>query len=121
MLAYLKKDCGFTLILVILLILSVLCSCERNEPLSIEDRINGIEQGEEMGTYLVTIGDKTLLFTSETYFVDSGWGFLSGRKNVEIDESLIGKYCLAGWKKNDTTRLVLLDVSWWQQPLFRTD
>ena len=121
MLAYLKKDCGFTLILVILLILSVLCSCERNEPLSIEDRINGIEQGEEMGTYLVTIGDKTFLFTSETYFVDSGWGFLSGEKNAEIDESLIGKYCLAGWGKNDKTRLVLLDVSWWQQPLFRTD
>ena len=121
MLNYLKKDYGFTLLLAILLLLSILCSCEREEPLSVEDRINAVEPADDDGTYLVTIGDKTFLFTPETLFVDSGWGFFSGTQNAEIDESLVGKYCLAGWGRNDRTRLLLLDVSWWQQPVFKAD
>lgn len=118
MLNYLKKDYGFTLLLAVLLLLSILCSCEREEPLSVEDRINAVEPAEDSGTYRVTIGDRTFQFTPETYFVESGIGLFSGRQNAEIDSGIVGKYCLAGWSKNDKTRLLLLDVSWWQQPVF---
>lgn len=121
MLDYLKKDYGFSLILAVLLILSILCSCEREEPVSVEARINAVEPAEVAGTYLVVIGDKTYLFTPETLYLDSAGGFFSGRQNAEIDQRLVGKYCLAGWGKNDKTRLLLLDVSWWQQPVFTTD
>ena len=121
MMDYLKKDYGFSLILAVLLILSILCSCERKEPLSVEARINAVEPAEDAGSYLVTIGDKIYLFNSETLYVDSAGGYFSGKKNAEIDQSLVGKYCLAGWSRNDKTRLLLLDVSWWQQPVFTAD
>ena len=121
MLDYLKKDYGFTLLFVILLLLSVLCSCMKEEPLSVEARITAVEPAGDPGTYLITIGDKVYLFTPETLYVDSLGGFFSGKKNAEIDQSLAGKYCLAGWGKNDRTRLLLLDVSWWQQPVFTAD
>ena len=58
MLNYLKKDYGFTLLLAVLLILSVLSFCKREESLSIEDRINAVEPAEERGTYSITIGSK---------------------------------------------------------------
>ncbi len=121
MLDYQKKDYGFTLIFTVLLLLSILCSCEREEPLSVEARINAVEPAEDAGTYLVTIGDKTYLFTPETLYVDSPGGFFSGKQNAEIGQSLVGRYCLAGWGKNDKTHLLLLDVSWWQQPVFTAD
>ena len=121
MLKYLKQDYEFTLLLAVLLLFSILCSCEREEPLSVEDRINAVEPAEESGTYHVTIGDRSFLFTPETYFVESGIGLFSGIKNAEIDSSIVGKYCLAGWSKSDRSRLLLLDVSWWQQPLFTAD
>lgn len=121
MLNYLKKDYGFTLLLAVLLLLSILCCCEREEPLSVEDKINAVEPAEEAGTYLITIGERTFLFTPETYFVESGVGLFSGKQNAEIDGSIVGKYCLAGWSKQDKTGLLLLDVSWWQQPVFKAD
>ena len=111
MLNYLKKDYGFTLLLAVLLVLSVLSSCKREEPLSIEDRINAVEPAEESGTYSITIGSKSFLFTPEIYFIDSGGGFFSGKQNAKIDESIVGRYCLAGWGRDDKTRLLLLDVS----------
>ncbi|MBR6089614.1 MAG: hypothetical protein IKP86_06750, partial [Anaerolineaceae bacterium] len=100
--------------------LSIFCSCEKSEPLSIEDRINAVEPAEAKGSAWITIGDKTFLFTQETLFVDSWGGFFSGKQNVEIDGTIVGKYCLAGWEKNDVSRLLLLDVSGWQQPIFTT-
>ena len=118
MVNYLKKEYGFTLLLAVLLLMSILCSCERKEPLSVEDRINAVEPAEDSGTYRVTIGDRNFLFTPETYFVESGIGLFSGRQNAEIDRGIVGKYCLAGWSRYDSTRLLLLDVSWWQQPVF---
>ena len=121
MLNYLKKDYGFTLILSVLLLQSVLCSCERKEPLSVEGRINAVEPDEESGCYRITIGDRTFLFTPDTLFADSGAGYFSGKRNAEIGESIVGKYCLAGWSRTDKTRLLLLDVSWWQQPVFTSD
>ena len=118
MLNYMKREYGFTLLIAVLLLLSILCSCEREEPLSVEDRINAVEPAEDRGTYHVTIGDRTFLFTPESYFVESGVGLFSGRQNAEIDSGTVGKYCLAGWGRYDRTRLLLLDVSWWQQPVF---
>ncbi len=120
MVDFLKKDYGFSALFIILLCLSIFCSCEKSEPLSIEDRINAVEPAEEKGSAWITIGDKTFLFTKETLFVDSWGGFFSGKQNVEIDGTIVGKYCLAGWGKNDVSRLLLLDVSGWQQPLFTT-
>ena len=58
MLNYLKREYGFTLLIAVLLLLSILCSCERKEPLSVEDRINAVEPAEDSGTYRVTIGDR---------------------------------------------------------------
>ena len=120
MVDFLKKDYGFSALFIILLCLSIFCSSEKSEPLSIEDRINAVEPAEEKGSAWITIGDKTFLFTKETLFVDSWGGFFSGIQNVEIDDKIVGKYCLAGWGKNDVSRLLLLDVSGWQQPLFTT-
>ena len=120
MVDFLKKDYGFSALFIILLCLSIFCSSEKSEPLSIEDRINAVEPAEEKGSAWITIGDKTFLFTKETLFVDSWGGFFSGKQNVEIYDTIVGKYCLAGWGKNDVSRLLLLDVSGWQQPLFTT-
>ena len=120
MVDYLKKDYGFSVLFLILLFLSILCSCGKSESLSIEDRINAVEQAEEKGSAWITIGDKTFLFTKETLFVDSWGGFFSGKHNVEIDDTIVGRYCLAGWGKDDASRLLLLDVSGWQQPIFTT-
>ena len=121
MLNYLKREYRFLLLPAFLMLLPVLCSCKREEPLSLEARINVVEPAEDSGTYQVTIGDRTFLFTPETYYVESGIGLYSGRQNAEIDSGIVGKYCLAGWSKNDKTRLLLLDVSWWQQPVFTAD
>ena len=93
---YLKREYRFILLPAVLLLLSVLCACKTEEPLSVEDRINAVEPAEDSGTYLVTIGDKTYLFTPETLYVDSPGGLLSGRQKAEIDHSLVGRYCLAG-------------------------
>ena len=120
MVDFLKKDYGFSALFIILLCLSIFCSSEKSEPLSIEDRINAVEPAEAKGSAWITIGDKTFLFTKETLFVDSWGGFFSGKQNVEIDDTIVGKYCLAGWGKNDVARLLVLDVSGWQQPLFTT-
>ena len=103
MVDFLKKDYGFSALFIILLCLSIFCSCEKSEPLSIEDRINAVEPAEEKGSAWITIGDKTFLFTKETLFVDSWGGFFSGKQNVEIDDTIVGKYCLAGWGKNDVS------------------
>lgn len=118
MLDVLKKDYGFSVLLLILLCLSIFCSCGNSEQLSIEDRINAVEPGEDKGSAWITIGERTFLFTRKTLYVDSWGGFFSGKQNIEIDDSLVGKYCLAGWGKKDASRLLLLDVSGWQQPLF---
>ena len=118
MIDFLKKDYGFSVLFIILLCLSIFCSCEKSEELSIEDRINAFEPAEDKGSAWITIGEKTFLFTKETLYVDSWGGFFSGKQNIEIDDSLVGKYCLAGWGKKDASRLLLLDVSGWQQPLF---
>ena len=120
MLDFLKKDYGFSVMLIFLFCLSVFCSCEKSEPFSVEDRINAVEPAKEKGSAWITIGDRTFLFTEETLFVDSWGGYFSGKQNAEIDDALVGKYCLAGWGKNDVFRLLLLDVSGWQQPLFTT-
>ena len=121
MLNYLKRDYRFLLLLAFLLLLPILSSCKREEPLSVEARINAVEPAEDSGTYQVTIGDRTFLFTPETYYVESGIGLYSGRQNAEIDSGIVGQYCLAGWSKYDRTRLMLLDVSWWHQPVFTAD
>ena len=118
MIDFLRKEYGFSALFTIVLFLSILCSCGRSEPLSVEDRINAVEPAEEKGSAWITIGDSTFLFTKDTLFVDSWGGYFSGKQNVEIDDMLVGKYCLAGWSKNDTSQLLLLDVSDWQQPLF---
>ena len=118
MLDFLKKDYGFSVLFIILLCLSIFCSCGNSEELSIEDRINAVEPAEEKGSAGITIGERTFLFTKETLYVDSWGGFFSGKQNIEIDDSLVGIYCLAGWGKKDASRLLLLDVSGWQQPLF---
>ena len=115
-----KKDYGFSVLFIILLCLSIFCSCGNSEELSIEDRINAVEPAEEKGSAWITIGERTFLFTKETLYVDSWGGFFSGKQNIEIDDSLVGKYCLAGWGKKDASRLLLLDVSGWQQPIFTT-
>ena len=120
MVDFLKKDYGFSALFIILLCLSIFCSCEKSEPLSIEDRINAVEPAEEKGSAWITIGDKTFLFTKETLFVDSWGGFFSGKQNVEIDDTIVGKYFLAGLGNNDVSRLLLLDVSGWQHLLFTT-
>ena len=118
MVDYLKKEYGFSVLFLFLLCLSIFCSCGRTEQLSIEDIINVVEPAEEKGSAWITIGDKTFLFTKETLFVDSWGGFFSGKQNVEIDDTIVGRYCLAGWGKDDASRLLLLDVSGWQQPIF---
>ena len=92
----LKKEYGFSVLFLILLCLSIFCSCGKSEQLSIEDRINAVEPAEEKGSAWITIGDKTFLFTKETLFVDSWGGYFSGKQNTEIDDTLVGKYCLAG-------------------------
>ena len=104
MLDFLKKDYGFSVLLIILLCLSVFCSCGKSEPISVEDRINAVEPAEEKGSAWITIGDRTFLFTKETLFVDSWGGYFSGKQNIEIDDTLVGKYCLAGWGKNVSQR-----------------
>lgn len=114
---FLKKDYGFSALFIILICLPIFCSCGNSEPLSIEDRINAVESAEDKVSAWITIGNRTFLFTKETLYVDSWGGYFSGKQNVEIDDSLVGRYCLAGWGKNDKSRLLLLDVSGWQQPL----
>lgn len=114
---YLKSENLFTVLLAVLLLLSVLCSCEKSESLSIEGKINKIEPAEDGVSSWITIEDRKFLFTRKTYYVDSWKGYLSGRENAVIDKNLVGRYCLAGWGK-DGENLLLLDVSGWQQPVF---
>ncbi len=110
-------DIIFSVLFFSLFLLSVLCSCGHTETLSIEDRINAVVPSEDGRSARITIGEGTFLFTEKTLYVDSWGGYFSGRENVRIDESIIGRYCLAGWGKDGET-LLLLDVSGWQQPLF---
>ena len=114
---YLKSDEFFFALLFMLFLLAILCSCGNRDSLSIEDRINAVVPSEDGRSAWVTIGDRTFLFTEKTLYVDSWGGYFSGRQNAEIDQSLTGRYCLAGWGKDGET-LLLLDVSGWQQPLF---
>jgi hypothetical protein len=114
---YPKSDIFFFTLFIMLFLLSVLCSCGNTETLSIEDRINAVVPSEDGRTARITIGDRTFLFTEKTMYVDSWGGYFSGRQNVQIDESITGRYCLAGWGKDGET-LLLLDVSGWQQPVF---
>lgn len=93
----------------------LLCSCAGQDPLSIEGKINDVE-ALDGSTYRITIDGRAFLYTKDTYYVDS-WRLFSGKTNVKIDESIIGKHCLAGWGK-DGEMLKLLDVSGWQQPVF---
>ena len=112
-----QTDIIFSLLLLALFLLPILCSCGHTETLSIEDRINAVVPSEDGRSARITIGDLTFLFTEKTLYVDSWGGYFSGRENVRIDESIVGRYCLAGWGKDGET-LLLLDVSGWQQPLF---
>lgn len=113
----LSSDNYFFAFLIMLFLLCLLCSCGNPETLSVEDRINAVVPSEDGRTARITIGDRTFLFTEKTTYVDSWGGYFSGKQNVEIDESIVGRYCLAGWGKDGET-LRLLDVSGWQQPVF---
>ena len=114
---YRKTDIFFSVLLISLFLLSVLCSCGKTESLSVEDRINAVVPSEDGRSARITIGERTFLFTEKTLYIDSWGGYFSGRENVRIDERIAGRYCLAGWGKDGETLLVL-DVSGWQQPLF---
>ena len=119
MIDWLKRDYGFPVLILILLFLFLVCSCEKSDPLFIEDKITAVEPADDGRSSLITVGERTFLFTDQTFYIDSWGGYLAGRENVSIDESIVGRYCLAGWGINDDSRLLLLDVSGWQQPLFK--
>lgn len=107
----------FEVFLILILAAILLISCSDTDPYSVEGRIDAVIPSEDGLTALVTIEGRTFLFTPDTLYVDSWGGYFSGRTNERIYAGLAGRYCLAGWGKDDET-LLLLDVSGWQQPLF---
>ena len=111
------KNHFFDVFTILLLAAILLISCSDADPYSIEGRIDAVVPSEDGLTAQVTIEGRTFLFTPDTLYVDSWGGYFSGRTNERIDAGLTGRYCLAGWGKDDET-LLLLDVSGWQQPLF---
>ena len=107
----------FVFIICLLSPILIFATCSRPDPLSIEGRIDSVEPAEDGRSARISIEGRSFIFTPNTLFVDPKGNCFSGRKNVMIDESIAGRYCLAGWRK-DEEELMLLDISFWQQPLF---
>ena len=96
MIDWLKRDYGFPVLILILLFLFLVCSCEKSDPLFTEDKITAVEPADDGRSSLITVGERTFLFTDQTFYIDSWGGYLAGRENVSIDESIVGRYCQIG-------------------------